>query len=102
MLLTRKLKNLAEEYRKGIAEALGVPPEYIRQDVVEKWVREWARAFLVPEAFRQMFGHASPTYVELATKELMSHVLDVFVKKDLVEAGGGEKVKKVREEVRGL
>ena len=77
MVLPRKLRNLAEEYRRGIAAVLGVPPEYIRQDIVEKWVTEWARAFLTPEGIRMVFGHSSPTRVEAATMELFKHVMEV-------------------------
>ena len=68
MVLPRKIKRLAEEYRRGIAAALGVSPEEIRPEVVEKWAEEWARAMLVPEAFRRIFGHYSPTRVEEATR----------------------------------
>ena len=72
-----KVKNLAEEFRRGVAEAIGVSPEDINPDVVEKWVKEWTRAFLTPEAFRRVFGHSSPTYVELATIELIKHILSL-------------------------
>ena len=78
MVLPRKLKNLAEEYRRGIAAAIGVSPEQINPEIVEKWVREWTRAFLTPEAFRQIFGHYSPTKVEAATTELFRHLMQVI------------------------
>jgi len=47
--LTEAQKRLAEEFRRGIAEVLGVPPEAIREEPIEKWVREWTRAFVKPE-----------------------------------------------------
>jgi len=73
-MIPRKLKNLAEEYRRGMAKAMGIPPEEISQERVEKWVKDWARAFLTPEAFRQLFGHSSPTYIEQSTYELHSSI----------------------------
>jgi len=76
-VIPRKLQRLAEEFRRGIAEAIGVSPEEIKPEIVEKWVREWTRAFLTPEAFRRIWGHESPTYVELATMELIKHILSV-------------------------
>jgi len=78
MVLPRKLQNLAEEYRRGIAEAIGVSPEQINPEVVERWVREWVRAFVTPEAFRQLFGHHSPTRVEAATTGLFRHLMQVI------------------------
>jgi hypothetical protein len=78
MVVSRKLKNLAEEFRRGIAAAIGVSPEEIKPEVVEKWVREWTRAFLTPEAFRRIWGHYSPTRVEAATTELMKHIKEVM------------------------
>ena len=47
--LTEAQKRLAEEFRRGIASAIGVPPEAIREDLVEKWVIEWSKALTKPE-----------------------------------------------------
>ena len=47
--LPPNLRSLAEKYRGAIANVLGVPPEAIREDMVVKWVTEWARAFVKPE-----------------------------------------------------
>lgn len=77
MVLPYKMKKLAEEFRRGIASALGVKPEDINPEIVEKWTREWARAFLTPEAFRRIFGHYSPTRVEKATEELFIHLTTI-------------------------
>ena len=73
-MLNRKIKALEEEFRRGIARALGVSVEDIDPRITEKWVREWARAFLTPEAFRRVFGHNSPTKIEQSTFELMTHL----------------------------
>jgi len=48
-----KIKKIADSYRKGIAKALGVPPEDINPEVVEKYVEDLYRAFLKPGIFRQ-------------------------------------------------
>ena len=82
-MIPRKLQRLAEEFRRGIAEAIGVSPEDIKPEIVEKWVREWTRAFLTPEAFRRIWGHESPSKVEVTTTELIKHILSVK-KTDLV------------------
>ena len=47
--LTPEQRQLMEKFREGIAEALGVPPEAIREDVLIKWVTEWSKAFIKPE-----------------------------------------------------
>jgi hypothetical protein len=47
--LTEAQRRLAEKFKVGIAEALGVPPEAINQEVVERWIREWTKAFVKPE-----------------------------------------------------
>jgi hypothetical protein len=52
--LTEAQRRLAEKFGLGIAEALGVPPEAIRQEIVEKWIREWSKAFVKPEFWQQV------------------------------------------------
>lgn len=47
------LQSLAYKYRNAIAEVLGVPPEAIREDIVVRWVKDWAEAYVKPE-YRQM------------------------------------------------
>lgn len=46
-------KELAERFKRGIAEALGVKPEDINQEVVERWALEFARAFVKPESWEK-------------------------------------------------
>lgn len=43
------LQRLAVKYRNAVANVLGVPPEAIREDVVVRWVTQWAKAYLKPE-----------------------------------------------------
>lgn len=74
MVMTRKMKQLAEEYKEGIAEALGVSPEDINQEVVNKWVEDWAKAFLKPAVFYQMFDKGK---VKENTKALVTHIVSV-------------------------
>ena len=52
--LTESQKQMAEEFRLGMAEALGVPPEAIREDLVQRWVVNWARAFVKPEYWAEV------------------------------------------------
>ena len=35
---TESLRQTAEEFRRGMATALGVPPEAFREDVVQRWI----------------------------------------------------------------
>lgn len=51
--LTEEQKRLAEDFKLGISSALGVPPEAIRQDLVEKWVINWTRAMVKPEFWKR-------------------------------------------------
>lgn len=51
--LTPAQKSMAEEFRIGMAEALGVPPEAIRDELVTKWLVNWSRAFVKPEFWMQ-------------------------------------------------
>lgn len=53
-------KRLAEDFRRGLASALGVPPEAIRQDLVENWIVGWTRAVVDPAFLGQAeeFGRA--------------------------------------------
>ncbi len=72
MVMTRKMMQLAEEYKEGIAEALGVPPEDINQEEVNKWVEDWAKAFLKPAVFYQIFDQGK---VKESTKRMFKHVI---------------------------
>lgn len=51
--LTPAQKVMAEEFRIGMAGALGVPPEAIREEIVQKWVVNWSRAFVKPQFWMQ-------------------------------------------------
>jgi len=51
--LTPAQKALAEKFKVGISSILGVPPEAIREEVVQKWVIEWSKAFVKPEYWKQ-------------------------------------------------
>lgn len=52
--LTEEQMRLAEKFREGMASALGVPPEAIRQEPIERWVISWTRAFVKPEYWAEM------------------------------------------------
>lgn len=45
---------MADEFRIGMASALGVPPEAIREEVVQKWLVNWTRAFVKPEYWAEV------------------------------------------------
>lgn len=52
--LTESQRQMAEEFRRGMADALGVPPEAIREDIVQKWIVNWTRAFVKPECWAEV------------------------------------------------
>ncbi len=52
--LTESQSQMAEEFRIGMATALGVPPEAIRDDLVRKWIVNWTRAFVKPEYWAEV------------------------------------------------
>jgi len=52
--LTESQRQMAEEFRIGMASALGVPPEAIREDLVQKWIVNWTRAFVKPEYWAEV------------------------------------------------
>ncbi len=45
---------MADEFRRGMASALGVPPEAIREEIVQKWIVNWTRAFVKPEYWAEV------------------------------------------------
>jgi len=47
--LTEAQKRLMEKFRTGIAEALGVPPEAIKEEPLERWIIEWSKAWVKEE-----------------------------------------------------
>jgi len=47
--LTEAQRRLMEKFREGIAEALGVPPEAIREEPLQTWVIQWTKAWVRPE-----------------------------------------------------
>jgi hypothetical protein len=47
--LTPQQKALIEKWKRGIASALGVPPEAIREDVAERWLEHWIKALVKEE-----------------------------------------------------
>jgi len=52
--LTPEEKALAEKFKRGVAQALGVPPEWINEEIVERWITQWARAFVKPEHWKEL------------------------------------------------
>lgn len=52
--LTESQQEMAEEFRRGIAEALGVPPETIQQGPVQKWIVNFTKAFVKPEHWKEV------------------------------------------------
>jgi len=75
-----KLEELARKFREGIAEALGVPPEYIDEEKVRKWVENWAKAWIKPEYWQEVFHSPSGWEVKQLGYELGKIVREVEVR----------------------
>ena len=52
--LTESQQQMAEEFRIGMATGLGVPPEAIREDVIQSWIVNYTRAFVKPEYWAEV------------------------------------------------
>ena len=59
--LTESPRQMAEEFRRGMASALGVPPEAIREDVVQRWIMAFTQALVKPEYWVEV----APTIEEM-------------------------------------
>ena len=51
--LPSKFEEIAEKYKRGIAQAIGVSPEDINEEVVKRWAVHWLRAMIKPEAWEK-------------------------------------------------
>jgi len=59
----KELPELARAYRRGIAEAIGVPPEAIKEEKVKKWYRHFVKALVKPRYWQEAFS--SPNKYEV-------------------------------------
>jgi hypothetical protein len=48
-----RFQAIAEKYKQGIAQALGISPEDINEAVVRRWAIHWLRAMVKPEAWEK-------------------------------------------------
>lgn len=60
--LTPAQKALAQRLKEELAKTLGVPSEAINEEVVERWVINWSKAFVKPEYW---------TYLSRETREAL-------------------------------
>jgi len=75
------LDYLASKFREGIAKAIGVPPEWINEEKVRKWVENYVKAFVKPEYWNQVFSSPGEYEMELLGYELGELIKDSFKKK---------------------
>lgn len=68
--LTEAQKTLARSFKRGIASALGVPEEAIRQELVEKWIRRWTAAFVKPEYYAEAYVTLTGAEAEALGREI--------------------------------
>jgi hypothetical protein len=48
-----RFQHIVERYKQGIAQALGVSPEDLNEEVVRRWAIHWLRAMVKPEAWEK-------------------------------------------------
>ena len=77
--IQNKLKALARRYRKGMADALGVPEDWIREDVVERWLTRWVQAFVRPEYWSYVLSHS----MSEIDAELLGYDMGTMIKRAL-------------------
>ncbi|GAI25366.1 unnamed protein product, partial [marine sediment metagenome] len=46
-------RRLAQSFKEGLAQAIGVPPEYINEEPIQKWIINFTRAFIKPEHIKE-------------------------------------------------
>jgi len=51
--LPKEFEALAEKYKRGVAQAIGISPEDINEEVVKRWAIHWLRAMVKPEAWKK-------------------------------------------------
>ena len=74
----RELVYLANRFRQGIARAIGVPPEYIDEEKVRKWVENWVKAFVKPEYWERVLSSPGGYESEWLGYELGSIISESF------------------------
>jgi len=75
------LQRLANKFREGMAKAIGVPPEWIREDVVQRWVENYVKAFVKPEYWGMVFQSPGEYEMEWLGYELGEIIKDMIKKK---------------------
>lgn len=67
--LTDEQKRLATSFREGMAQALGVPVENIKDEPVHRWIINFTRAFVKPELLKETIA-PSPRLMKIRGQEL--------------------------------
>lgn len=75
------LEYLANRFRMGIARAIGIPPEYIDEEKVRRWVENWVKAFVRPEHWSRVLGSPGGYEMEWLGYELGSIISQSFGRK---------------------
>jgi hypothetical protein len=53
LITAPEAERLKEKFKWGIAQAIGVKPEHIRQEVVDRWALHWMRAMIEPAYWKE-------------------------------------------------
>lgn len=52
--LPEPVRHLVEEYRRSLADTLGISPEQISEEFAIKWATKWLKRVLSPEAWNKL------------------------------------------------
>lgn len=51
--LTDEQRRLAQSFKEGIAQAIGVPSDHIQEEPIQRWIINFTRAFVKPEFIKE-------------------------------------------------
>ena len=67
--LTEEQQRLAQSFREGMAQALGVPIENIKEEPIHRWIINFTRAFVKPEFIKETIA-PPPRLMKIRGQEL--------------------------------
>lgn len=80
--LSEEQQRLAHSFREGIAQAIGVPTEYIKKEPIHKWIINFTQAFVKPEFLKETIA-PSPRLMKIRGQELGTIIRESIEKIEL-------------------
>jgi len=88
MELTEAQERLMGKFREGMAEALGVSPEAIKEEPLRRWIEEFARAWVKPEYLSELVSPAAEKLRDFGYRlgQIIAQVREGKVRKRITQA----------------